>query len=261
VPAGLSSRDAERQKLSDISGSNETLKTVFGLLRESNEVEAAEIVRRIRTADDVGEALRSVQDASALLGRAPPIVNDSQYLVVAQCKPPALPGETIPPATRPSQYGSPKRLQSQCASHHPTIRRTVHRVTKSKRRYDNPGHFFESRFNVHVRGPATLDDVVVKLPGKRLPVSRWTTVSNDDDLLTHLLTLFWTWDNVGSRVLCQQSFTDELMEGAVRDESPPTSRFCTPFLVNAVLALASVRHSQRNLTLGMRCVVRLANGR
>lgn len=70
-----------------------------------------------------------------------------------------------------------------------------------------------------------------------LPVSRWTTVSKDDKFLSHLLLLFWTWDTTVNRVLDRTIFEEDLksLDPISIQEGLP---FCSPFLVNAILALA-----------------------
>jgi hypothetical protein len=80
----------------------------------------------------------------------------------------------------------------------------------------------------------------VDLPGYTLPLSRWTTISDDDRLLSHLLLLFWTWDTICSRVIDRTMFEEDLK--AINH--PNELRFCSPFLVNALLAVSCVISSQ-----------------
>lgn len=73
--------------------------------------------------------------------------------------------------------------------------------------------------------------------GITLPISRWTTVLKDDKVLTQLLDLFWTWDGTLSRLVARDLFTAELGNADAQQKH----QFCSPFLVNAILTVSSVR--------------------
>ena len=109
-------------------------------------------------------------------------------------------------------------------------------------RYDHPEHIFEEAWRATQYRHAE-DSVFIDLPGYRLPISRWTTVSNNDKLLSHLMLLFWTWDTICNRVIDRTMFEEDLKS---LDPLPPSSSppdmllFCSPFLVNALLAVSCV---------------------
>jgi len=63
-------------------------------------------------------------------------------------------------------------------------------------------------------------------------------VSTDEKLLNHLLLLFWTWDTLVNRVTDRTLFEDALKRMDPSDQEG--LRFCSRFLVNALLALACV---------------------
>jgi hypothetical protein len=79
---------------------------------------------------------------------------------------------------------------------------------------------------------------ILYLTSSALPISRWTAVSTDEKLLNHLLLLFWTWDTLVNRVIDRTLFEDALKHMDPSDQEG--MRFCSPFLVNALLALACV---------------------
>lgn len=87
-----------------------------------------------------------------------------------------------------------------------------------------------------------LNGMVVNVTTKSLPISEWTRVSSDDVHLTHLFNLFWTWDNTISRVIDRDIFIADLKNVASpwNDHSTSGGEFCSSFMVNALLALASV---------------------
>ena len=109
-------------------------------------------------------------------------------------------------------------------------------------RWEHPYYVFERSYEDYARsGPPHGHDQFTNVMDLDLPISRWTTVCKDDRLLNHLMTLFWTWDNYLSRCVDRHIFFEDLScmgsaEGAI--EGP---RFCSSFLVNALLAMASVR--------------------
>ncbi|KAI6314195.1 hypothetical protein MCOR29_007455 [Pyricularia oryzae] len=79
-----------------------------------------------------------------------------------------------------------------------------------------------------------------------IDVARWTGSKEDDKeafngLLTHLLSLFWTWDNTVSPIIDRCMFLEDLQSDLAHSGTlPPGAKqlFCTPFLVNCVLAVA-----------------------
>lgn len=68
----------------------------------------------------------------------------------------------------------------------------------------------------------------------KVPAKPWTSVSDDDDLVSHLVSLYFTWDYPFYSFLDRDVFLRHM--AAANLASP----FCSPFLVNAVLANACV---------------------
>ena len=67
----------------------------------------------------------------------------------------------------------------------------------------------------------------------QVPAKPWTRVTDSDDMVSHLVSLYFTWGNPCLQVLDQAVFLAYM-------NSDTTSAFCTPFLVNCILALAIV---------------------
>lgn len=106
-------------------------------------------------------------------------------------------------------------------------------------RHDHPDRIFEETWRDTQRRPS--DDVFVDLPGYTLPISRWTSANQDDKLLNHLLLLFWAWDTVCNRIIDRTIFEEDLKKLDPKTTSAPWElRFCSPFLVNALLAVSCV---------------------
>ncbi|KAF6810298.1 nitrogen assimilation transcription factor nira [Colletotrichum musicola] len=95
--------------------------------------------------------------------------------------------------------------------------------------------------------------------GVVLPVSRWTTVSQDDGLLTTLIDHFWTWDDTLSRLIDRDVLLAELTATGPEPLRPDqqTRRFCSPLLVNALLAVSCL-HATRKLTNSREDLIGLA---
>ncbi|KAL4805758.1 hypothetical protein BDV18DRAFT_160632 [Aspergillus unguis] len=70
-------------------------------------------------------------------------------------------------------------------------------------------------------------------PVYRVPAKPWTTVTDDDDVVSHLVSVHFTWSSPFLSWIDRDLFLREMRRGDVN------SPFCTPFLVNCILAEAS----------------------
>ncbi|KAL4976891.1 hypothetical protein BDW66DRAFT_159327 [Aspergillus desertorum] len=71
------------------------------------------------------------------------------------------------------------------------------------------------------------DSAPVKVPAKP-----WTTVTDDDALVSHLISLYFTWDYPFYAFVDPEIMIKHMREGKLQSD------FCSPFLVNALLANA-----------------------
>lgn len=78
------------------------------------------------------------------------------------------------------------------------------------------------------------------VPPIEVPASPWTTVTDDDAFVSHLVSLYFTWDYPFYSFLDMNVLIRHMKS---RDLS---SDFCSPFLVNALLAHACVREFIQN---------------
>ena len=69
----------------------------------------------------------------------------------------------------------------------------------------------------------------LKEPEMRAPSSTWTNITNDSTLVQHLLALYFCWEYPTFASLSKEHF--------LRDFQDARHRFCSPILVNALLAL------------------------
>ncbi|RMY55084.1 hypothetical protein D0865_04362 [Hortaea werneckii] len=84
-----------------------------------------------------------------------------------------------------------------------------------------------------------LHDEPLDMPLVILPAAPWTRISDDDLLVSRLVTIFLNYQNTYWRYLEADLFLQ-----AMKQAQPP-SNFCSAFLVNAVLAMASLSAEHR----------------
>lgn len=72
------------------------------------------------------------------------------------------------------------------------------------------------------------------IPIYRVPAKPWTTVTDDDNLVSHLISIWLTWSHPWFRWVNRDLFIRDMQAGNLDCE------FCSPFLVNAILAETSV---------------------
>lgn len=94
-------------------------------------------------------------------------------------------------------------------------------------------HIEPSNFAVHPYSRVTLESLC-DIPPIRVSAKPWTEVTDDSDLVSHLISLYFTWDHPCSQFVDQEIFLDHME----RDDLD--SEFCTPLLVNSLLSMASV---------------------
>ena len=82
------------------------------------------------------------------------------------------------------------------------------------------------------------------MPLHHVPASPWTDVTGDNDLVSHLVTVWWTWHLPFYCYMDRDMFISDMQRGELG------GKFCSRFLVNAVLAMACVSApSSRNGTV------------
>jgi hypothetical protein len=67
-----------------------------------------------------------------------------------------------------------------------------------------------------------------------LPAKPWTKVTEDDHFVSHLVSLYFTWEHSACHVIDREIFLEDMKSGQL------DSQCCSPLLVNALLASACV---------------------
>lgn len=75
---------------------------------------------------------------------------------------------------------------------------------------------------------------LVDIPPFSVPATPWTTITSDDGLVSHLVSLWLTWCHPVWNCLDRGLFIRDMQAAKLDCE------FCSPFLVNCILAEASV---------------------
>lgn len=78
------------------------------------------------------------------------------------------------------------------------------------------------------------------MPLFRVPAHPWTSVTEDDDFVSHLISLWFTWAHPFLNWIDRDLFIREMQTGSIDSE------FCSPFLVNIILADACVSDADCN---------------
>lgn len=68
----------------------------------------------------------------------------------------------------------------------------------------------------------------------KVPAQPWTTVTDDDALVSHLISLYFTWDYPFYAFVDREILIKHMQAGNLQSD------FCSPYLVNALLANACV---------------------
>lgn len=77
---------------------------------------------------------------------------------------------------------------------------------------------------------------LVDEPPFRVPARPWTVITKDDTLVSHLVSLWLTWSHPFWNSLDRKLFIRDMQAGKLECE------FCSPFLVNSILAEACVSY-------------------
>lgn len=77
-------------------------------------------------------------------------------------------------------------------------------------------------------------------PTINVPAKPWTTVTDDDELVSHLVSLYFCWDYPVHCFFDRQLFLADMVSGR--------ERFCSKLLVNTLLSYACVSYPQPSMT-------------
>lgn len=73
---------------------------------------------------------------------------------------------------------------------------------------------------------------LVDIPPIKVPARPWTSVTEDDDFVSHLVSTYFTWIHPIHPILVQDLFVKDMVSGDLE------SQFCSPILLNSICAMA-----------------------
>ena len=96
---------------------------------------------------------------------------------------------------------------------------------------------FEKRTNRRILDVKRLSDI----PLFKVQARPWTEVTVDDDFVSHLISLWFTWYHPYSNWIDRRLFIKDMQAGNLDCE------YCSPFLVNIILAVACVSQTTNSV--------------
>jgi hypothetical protein len=106
--------------------------------------------------------------------------------------------------------------------------------------YDDADFMFDKQFMTDAKDVYLDADVFVRMSTSRLPLTRWTRASTDEEFMNHLLNLFFTWDNTVERSIYRPVFEEDILSLDPSSADSDSGAFCSKFLINAILAVSCV---------------------
>lgn len=100
---------------------------------------------------------------------------------------------------------------------------------------------YQSTGHSHLHRQIMDIDRLTEIPLFEFPAQPWTSVTSDSAFVSHLISLWLTWDHVCRNWIDRDLFIMAMQSGDVQ------SPFCSPFLVNAILSQACVSLQQFHL--------------
>lgn len=191
------------------------LSELYGYLKTKSEPEAIEILRRVRSSEDLSSVLSLIRDGDLLLqGR----------LYRGSAKGPTQTRPVINFGTAEEYAYTQLLLEKMCQDGSlPDFRFAESETPKRSRR-----RLFPSLTD--------LLEPTRDVPPIRVPAKPWTNVTDDDYLVSHLISMYFTWEHPAICYLDKTAFLVDMTSG-----NPSwTTKYCSPLLVNAILEAACV---------------------
>lgn len=106
----------------------------------------------------------------------------------------------------------------------------------------------ESPLKIPKRSPSIYMDVkrITDMPLFEVPAKPWTSVTDDSAFVSHLISLYFSWQQPTFRWIDRDLFINDMKSGKLG------SRFCSPLLVNILLTVACVSILGRWLPCSLR---------
>lgn len=90
---------------------------------------------------------------------------------------------------------------------------------------------------IHLTQDERRSPVADEYPQQENAIVSWTSVTDDSELITHLLNMYFTWHYTFFTTLSKQLFFRDFYLGRPPTDTRRATQYCSPVLVNAILAL------------------------
>ena len=214
---------AIKRRLKEVEDQHNIFKRLYQYLKTCSESQTHDIVRRIRTGTDVGAIVRQIQVGDPLLQI--PLVPETSLRF-------EFPYQTEMPATlqrSDNEYLGSVMYEAICAEGHlPAEGEDKQRQQRCQDELD----VLAKRYPPPYLMPYHTANLVDPRLGMA-DVTRWTHVITDNKLFVSMLSAYLLQEYPGFPVFHKDTF----LQGLVHNDG----RFCSPLLVNALMAEACVR--------------------
>ncbi|KAI1097578.1 hypothetical protein F4804DRAFT_347071 [Jackrogersella minutella] len=202
---------AQRRKHSDLEIRCQAYEDLFAILRSRPDEEIAQVLHRLRTGEDVQSIVKTVKDGDLLLQLSTSAELRFRY---------EFPYIREMP-THLSKWGNPY-IQSLL------YEKTVTRLRSPSLYLETLRSVPDESEKIYLVPYHTVELVDSRISS--MAVSEWTTVSSDDPMLRVLLRIYFVFDFPFHSYFHKDIFLEDMSAGL--------KRFCSPLLVNAILAAA-----------------------
>lgn len=205
-----------KKDIDNLKTRNSTLQTLIHAILNYPEDHVAALVQQIRTC----ESLDSVADAIIAKENGDGDINDDDEPVSPLPTPPAT---SVKPTFESQLSGKMGELRLEDGSTR-YIGGTSHLIYLGQHNTtaDSPDPYAEEQYQ-------QVED----------PYCTWTTVTSDPELVQHLISMYFCWHYSFFTTLSKNLFLHEFQAGKPPPGSARKMQYCTPLLVNAMLALGS----------------------
>lgn len=236
---------ALKRKYDELQHDRDELNQVLTLMASKNEREAFDIFHRVRTGQDARTILEMFKCRSPLVKmQASPCPKQlaSQELISGLMRSSASLEDAV---SFLEMIRSAKNLQIPSMEAHQALRSHLTGIGTLRKLVDQAN--LRTRISiadllVNDR-PAKQESpvhYVAEIPNSckvvpfRVPAAPWTYLTQDEELVSHLVSLFLIWANPSLRFVEEDLFLAGMRSGDLESD------YCSPFLVHTILALGSV---------------------
>lgn len=203
-----------RQDIDNLKDRTSTLQTLVEAILNAPQDNVDRLVHQIRAADSLDVLATKLQTGQK------PDVKDEE-----------------------SDRESPGPEDSSASEHLPSFESQLSNKLGQLRVDSGSTRFFGGTSNLVYFGETARDDSDPPSPSNGLeqqhsnPIASWTNVTSDTELIVHLLNMYFTWHYTFFTALSKTAFYQHFMLGKPQLGTRRKIDYCTPLLVNTMLAL------------------------